>query len=67
MIDKAVTAQVADAINRQRLLQTATALVEVPSPTGDARAVADRLAELLKADGFATSIYWTQKKGVVAI
>lgn len=52
MIDKAVTAQVADAIDRQRLVETATALVEVPSPTGDARAVADRLAELLRADGF---------------
>ena len=52
MIDKVVTAQVADAIDRRRLLETATALVEVPSSTGDARAVADRLAELLAADGF---------------
>ena len=52
MIDKVVTAQVADAVDRRRLLETATALVEVPSPTGDARAVADRLAELLAADGF---------------
>lgn len=39
-------------INRQRLLDTAVALVAVPSRTGEAGAVADRLAELLAADGF---------------
>lgn len=40
-------------IDRERLLATATALVEVPSPTLDAGAAADRLAEILDADGFA--------------
>jgi len=40
------------AVNRQRLLDTAIALVEIPSPTCSAGAVADRLAALLQADGF---------------
>lgn len=40
------------AVNRQRLLDTAIALIAVPSRTGEAGAVADRLAELLTADGF---------------
>jgi acetylornithine deacetylase/succinyl-diaminopimelate desuccinylase-like protein len=39
--------------NRDRLVETARRLIEVPSPTGDAGAAADRLAELLAADGFA--------------
>jgi succinyl-diaminopimelate desuccinylase len=38
--------------NRERLVETACRLMEVPSPTGDAGAAADRLAELLAADGF---------------
>ncbi|VTR97300.1 M20 family metallopeptidase [Tuwongella immobilis] len=41
------------AINRDRLLATATELIAVPSPTGQAGAVSDRLAELITADGFA--------------
>ncbi len=40
------------AIHRQRLLDTAVQLVAVPSRTGEAGAVSDRLAELLAADGF---------------
>lgn len=40
------------AVNPQRLLDTAIALVEVPSPTRSAGAVADRLAEILANDGF---------------
>jgi acetylornithine deacetylase/succinyl-diaminopimelate desuccinylase-like protein len=40
-------------VNRGRLVETARRLIEVPSPTGDAGAVADRLAEMLAADGFA--------------
>jgi acetylornithine deacetylase/succinyl-diaminopimelate desuccinylase-like protein len=39
-------------INRERLVETAVALVDVPSPTGSAGAVLDRLAEILRADGF---------------
>jgi acetylornithine deacetylase/succinyl-diaminopimelate desuccinylase-like protein len=40
------------AVDEKRLLATATALVDVPSPTCDATAVATRLAEILMADGF---------------
>ena len=39
-------------VNRQRLVETARRLIEVPSPTGAAGAVSDRLAEILAADGF---------------
>ncbi len=39
-------------VNRPRLVETARRLVEVPSPTGDAGAASDRLAEILAADGF---------------
>src|SRR5207249_6090 len=41
------------AVNEERLLATALRLCEVPSPTCDAGRAADRLAELLAADGFA--------------
>jgi acetylornithine deacetylase/succinyl-diaminopimelate desuccinylase-like protein len=40
------------AVDRSRLVDTARQLVAVPSRTGEAGAVADRLADLLKADGF---------------
>ena len=40
------------AVNPQRLAETALALIAVPSPTRSAGAVADRLAEILTADGF---------------
>ena len=41
------------AINPHRLLETALALIEIPSPTLSAGKVADRLAAILKQDGFA--------------
>lgn len=40
------------AVNRDRLVETAVALVEVPSPTRSAGAVADRLAQILGDEGF---------------
>ncbi|MDP7447332.1 MAG: hypothetical protein QF689_01975, partial [Candidatus Latescibacteria bacterium] len=40
------------AVDEQRLLDTAIRLVDIPSPTCDAAAVADGLAELLAAEGF---------------
>lgn len=40
------------AVDRARLLDTATRLVAVPSRTGDAGAVLDALADLLKGEGF---------------
>jgi acetylornithine deacetylase/succinyl-diaminopimelate desuccinylase-like protein len=39
-------------VRRQRLLDTAVRLIEVPSRTGEAGAAADRLARLLTEDGF---------------
>jgi acetylornithine deacetylase/succinyl-diaminopimelate desuccinylase-like protein len=45
--------RLARAVNRQRLLDTAVRLVSVPSRTGEGGAVADALARLLRADGFA--------------
>lgn len=44
--------QLQRAVQRDRLLDTAIKLVEVPSRTGEAGAVLDRLADLLRADGF---------------
>jgi acetylornithine deacetylase/succinyl-diaminopimelate desuccinylase-like protein len=41
------------AVNRQRLVDTAVQLVSVPSPTGEAGAVCDRLRQVLVDDGFA--------------
>lgn len=43
---------ICEAVDEQRLLETAIALIEVPSPTRSAGAVADRLADLLEVDGF---------------
>src|SRR5438105_4547628 len=40
------------AVNRQRLVDTATRLIAVPSRTGEAGAVADCLAQSLAGDGF---------------
>jgi acetylornithine deacetylase/succinyl-diaminopimelate desuccinylase-like protein len=40
------------AVDRQRLLETARQLIAVPSRTGEGGAVADCLAELLHMDGF---------------
>jgi acetylornithine deacetylase/succinyl-diaminopimelate desuccinylase-like protein len=50
---KAVRERLGAAVNRQRLLDTAVRLVSVPSRTGEAGAVSDSLADLLRADGFA--------------
>jgi succinyl-diaminopimelate desuccinylase len=51
-VDPALVARLKSHVNRQRLLETAQALIEVPSPTRGARAVSDRLAAILSADGF---------------
>ncbi len=39
-------------IRRERLLEVAQRLIAIPSPTGEAGAVCDALAELLRSDGF---------------
>lgn len=47
-----VVALVRDAVDEKRLVDTAMKLIEVPSPTRSAGAVADRLDEILTAEGF---------------
>ena len=44
--------KIRSAVNRERLVETAMALVSVPSPTRSAGAVADCLAQILANDGF---------------
>ncbi len=56
------------AVNPQRLAETALALIAVPSPTRNAGPVADRLAEILTADGFAVErpiANWPEAPAVV--
>ena len=51
-LPSSITDKLLAAVNPERLLKTATALVEVPSPTRSAGAAADRLAAILREDGF---------------
>jgi succinyl-diaminopimelate desuccinylase len=51
-VDSAMLERVKSHVDRRRLLETARALIEVPSPTGSAGAVSDCLAHLLTVDGF---------------
>src|SRR5579871_351574 len=57
------------AIRTDRLIETAMALIEIPSPTRSARQVADRLAEIVHADGFEVErpdAGWPESPAVVA-
>jgi succinyl-diaminopimelate desuccinylase len=57
------------AIQTQRLVETAIQLVEIPSPTRDAAAVADKLAEIMQGDGFEVErpiAGWEKAPAVVA-
>src|SRR5437763_17037189 len=61
--------QIGSAVKPDRLLDLAVKLVEVPSPTRDGRAVADRLASILAEDGFSVerpNAGWPQAPAVVA-
>ena len=61
--------RIRQAVQRDRLLETAVQLIEVPSPTRSGAAVADRLAELLKRDGFEVErpeAGWPEAPAVVA-
>ena len=51
-VNKEVVRKLADAIQADRLLETAIRLIEVPSPTRSAADVSDRLDEILSGDGF---------------
>lgn len=50
--DTKTTDRLRSAICTDRLVETAVALIEIPSPTRSARTVADRLAAILEEDGF---------------
>jgi succinyl-diaminopimelate desuccinylase len=52
LLDARDSARVQAAVNTDRLIETAVRLCEVPSPTCDAGRAADRLADLLRRDGF---------------
>lgn len=55
-------------ISEERLLDTAMQLIAIPSPTQSAKAVADRLASILKSDGFVVerpACGWPQAPAVV--
>ena len=44
--------RIRQSVDQQRLVDTAIALIEIPSPTCSAGAAADRLASILESDGF---------------
>ncbi|MCC7263741.1 MAG: M20/M25/M40 family metallo-hydrolase [Candidatus Latescibacteria bacterium] len=52
-MDRQLATTLTAAVNPERLARTALALIAIPSPTRSAGAVADELARLLAADGFA--------------
>ena len=51
-IPSPIVDRVRRSVSRERLLETATQLLAVPSPTGQAGPVADCLASILERDGF---------------
>ncbi len=52
-MDAGLVTAIKAAVNPQRLAETALALIAIPSPTRSAGPVADELASILGADGFA--------------
>lgn len=52
MPSEALVKQICDAVNRDRLIDTAVSLVSVPSPTLSAGDVSNRLADILTTEGF---------------
>jgi acetylornithine deacetylase/succinyl-diaminopimelate desuccinylase-like protein len=49
---KALRERICHCVDRERLLETATKLIAVPSPTGQCGAVSDCLADIMRRDGF---------------
>lgn len=63
------TAAIRDAVNRDRLLETAIDLIGIPSPTRSAGPVADRLTEILTTEGFHVvreDANWPEAPAVIA-
>ena len=68
-MDNTMIEKITRAVDEKRLLDTAVSLIELPSPTLTAGAVADRLAEILVAEGFAVErpeADWPEAPAVVA-
>ena len=68
-MDNTMIKKITRAVDEKRLLDTAVSLIELPSPTLSAGAVADRLAEILVAEGFAVErpeADWPEAPAVVA-
>jgi acetylornithine deacetylase/succinyl-diaminopimelate desuccinylase-like protein len=68
-MDNTMIEKITRAVDEKRLLDTAVSLIELPSPTLSAGAVADRLAEILVAEGFAVErpeADWPEAPAVVA-
>jgi acetylornithine deacetylase/succinyl-diaminopimelate desuccinylase-like protein len=61
--------RVRECVNTERLLKTAVQLIEIPSPTRSAAAVADRLEQILREEGFdgeRVAAGWPEAPAVVA-
>jgi succinyl-diaminopimelate desuccinylase len=68
-IDLELAGRLEGTVDPGRLVDTALKLCEVPSPTRDAGRVADRLAAILQADGFAVERHaadWPESPAVIA-
>jgi acetylornithine deacetylase/succinyl-diaminopimelate desuccinylase-like protein len=68
-MDNTMIEKITRAVDEKRLLDTAVSLIELPSPTLSAGAVADRLAEILVAEGFVVErpeADWPEAPAVVA-
>ncbi len=68
-ITSEVVEKLRESIREERLMETAVALVGIPSPTRSAAEVADRLAEIVKRDGFSVErpdAGWSEAPAVVA-
>ena len=52
MITEKIRNIVCDSVDAERIVRTARALIDIPSPTRKAGAVSDKLSELLQAEGF---------------
>lgn len=64
-----VVDQIRNAVSEERLLDTATRMIAIPSPTRSAASVADCLAETLESDGFdvqRSDCGWSDAPAVIA-
>ena len=68
-LDQQSLTTIQNALDRERLIETAIELIGIPSPTRSAGPVANRLAEILTADGFDVrreDANWPEAPAVIA-